>query len=136
MGFWIFMLVMNLLIPATMAGFGRAFLKKAPGKINYAFGYRTSMSMKNKDTWDYAHKFCGRLWYIAGLVMLPVTFIAMLFVLGKDEEAVGSFGGIICFIQMIPLVGSIIPTEIALRKHFDKNGIRKEAGAGEYAGKG
>lgn len=36
MGFWIFMLVMNLLIPATMAGFGRAFLKKAPGKINYA----------------------------------------------------------------------------------------------------
>ena len=49
------MLVMNLLIPATMAGFGRAFLKKAPGKINYAFGYRTSMSMKNKDTWDYAH---------------------------------------------------------------------------------
>ena len=50
MGFWIFMLVMNLLIPATMAGFGRAFLKKAPGKINYAFGYRTSMSMKNKDT--------------------------------------------------------------------------------------
>ena len=57
------MLVMNLLIPATMAGFGRAFLKKAPGKINYAFGYRTSMSMKNKDTWDYAHKFCrGELW--------------------------------------------------------------------------
>ena len=94
------------------------------------------MSMKNKDTWDYAHKFCGRLWYTAGLVMLPVTFIAMLFVLGKDEDAVGSFGGIICFIQMIPLVGSIIPTEIALRKHFDKNGIRKEAGAGEYAGKG
>ena len=30
------------------------------------------------------------------LVMLPVTFIAMLFVLGKDEDAVGSFGGIIC----------------------------------------
>lgn len=93
------------------------------------------MSMKNKDTWDYAHKFCGRLWYTAGLVMLPVTFIAMLFVLGKDEDAVGSFGGIICFIQMIPLVGSIIPTEIALRKHFDKNGIRKEVDAGEYAGK-
>lgn len=35
------------------------------------------------------HKFCGRLWYTAGLVMLPVTFIAMLFVLGKDEDASG-----------------------------------------------
>ena len=135
MGFWIFMLVMDLLIPVTMAGFGRAFLKKAPGQINYAFGYRTSMSMKNKDTWDYAHKFCGRLWYIAGLVLLPVTFIAMLFVLGKDEDTVGGLGGIISFIQMVPLIGSIIPTELALRKHFDKNGRRKDPGEAENAGK-
>lgn len=135
MGFWIFMLVMDLLIPATMAGFGWIFLKKTPGQINYAFRYRTSMSMKNKDTWDYAHKFCGRLWYTAGLVMLPVTLIAMLFVLGKDEDTVGSFGGIICFIQMIPLLGSIIPTELALRKHFDKNGRRIDPCEAENAGK-
>lgn len=33
MGFWIFMLVMNLLIPATMAGFGRAFLKKPQERL-------------------------------------------------------------------------------------------------------
>ena len=29
--------------------------------------------------------------------MLPVTFIAMLFVLGKDEDAVGSFGGYLLY---------------------------------------
>lgn len=50
MGFWIFMLIMDLLIPFTMIGFGKMFLKKAPDQINYVFGYRTSMSMKNQDT--------------------------------------------------------------------------------------
>ena len=29
MGFWIFMLIMDLLIPFTMIGFGKMFLKKA-----------------------------------------------------------------------------------------------------------
>ena len=56
MGFWIFMLIMDLLLPFTMIGFGRYFTKKAPKEINSVFGYRTSMSMKNKDTWEFAHK--------------------------------------------------------------------------------
>ena len=55
MGFWIFMLIMDLLLPFTMIGFGRYFMKKAPKEINSVFGYRTSMSMKNKDTWEFAH---------------------------------------------------------------------------------
>ena len=50
MGFWIFMLIMDLLIPVTMIGFGSYFMKNAPKEINAVFGYRTSMSMKNKDT--------------------------------------------------------------------------------------
>lgn len=60
MGFWIFMLIMDLLIPFTMIGFGKMFLKKAPDQINYVFGYRTSMSMKNQDTWVFAHHYCGK----------------------------------------------------------------------------
>ena len=51
MKFWIFMLIMDLLLPFTMIGFGRYFMKKAPKEINSVFGYRTSMSMKNKDTY-------------------------------------------------------------------------------------
>ena len=34
MGFWIFMLIMDLLLPFTMIGFGRYFMKKAPKEIN------------------------------------------------------------------------------------------------------
>jgi len=125
MGFWIFMLIMDLLLPFTMIGFGRYFMKKAPKEINSVFGYRTSMSMKNKDTWEFAHKYCGKVWYACGMVMLPITVIFMLLVIGKNEDCVGSIGGIICGVQLIPLIGSIIPTEIALKKNFDKNGTRR-----------
>lgn len=45
--FWIFMLVMEMIIPASMLGFGRLFMKRTPGKINALYGYRTARSMKN-----------------------------------------------------------------------------------------
>lgn len=116
------MLVSDLLIPVVMIGFGRVFLKYPPKEINGIYGYRTAMSMKNKMTWEFAHKYCGKLWYICGLALLPVTIAAMLLVLGKGENAVGTVGGILCVIQMIPMIGSIFPTERALRKRFDKQG--------------
>lgn len=125
MVFWIFMLIMTLLSPFMMIGFGRYFMKKAPKEINSVFGYRTSMSMKNKDTWEFAHKYGGNVWYVCGMVMLPITVIIMLLVIGKNEDCVGSVGAIICFVQLIPLIGSILLTEIALGKNFDKNGKRR-----------
>ena len=125
MFFWIFMLVMDLLIPLTMLVLGRYFMKKAPAEINPIFGYRTAMSMKNRETWEFAHKFCGKIWYVCGWIMLPITVILLLLVMGRDEECVGMAGGMICLLQMIPLLGSIIPTEIALRRTFDQNGEKR-----------
>ena len=119
------MLLMDLLIPLTMIGFGRLFLAKAPKNINATFGYRTTMSMKNKDTWEFAHKFCGKLWFRCGVVLLPISVIPLIFVLNKSIDTIGTVGGIICEIQLIPLVGIIFPTEVALKKTFDSNGVRR-----------
>lgn len=57
--------------------------------------------------------------------MLPVSVLPMLFVIGKAEDAIGTIGGVICIVQMVPMLGAIVPTEIALKKHFDRNGNRK-----------
>ncbi len=124
MGFWIFMLIMCLIFPAIMILFGKIFLKTAPKEINYIFGYRTNMSMKNRDTWEFAHKFCGKIWYYVGLAMLPISVIPMLFVIGKGEDIIGTVGGIICMINVAVIITSIFPTEIALKKNFDKDGNR------------
>lgn len=40
MGFWVFMLVMDMLIPIVMITFGYVFKRSAPKEINYVFVYR------------------------------------------------------------------------------------------------
>lgn len=124
------MLAMDLLIPLIMTGFGWYFSARAPRKINPVFGYRTAMSMKNQDTWEFAHRHSGRIWKICGLILLPVTVVPMLFVIGGDEGTVGTVGGIVCGVQLAVLIGSIFPTERALRKNFDKEGNRRRDGQG------
>lgn len=123
--FWFFMLTMTLLIPVTMIGFGKAFLKQPPKEIHALFGYRTSMSMKNADTWEFAHKYCGKIWFVSGLASLPLSLLVMLFVIGKSTDTVGTVGGILCIVPMIPLAISIALTEKALKKNFDQNGYRR-----------
>ncbi|MGN1159653.1 MAG: SdpI family protein [Lachnospiraceae bacterium] len=136
MWFWIFMLVMNIWLPIFMIGFGRYFLKHAPKEINPVFGYRTSMSMKNQETWQFAHHYMGRLWYISGLILLPLSAVLMLPLLGKDTETVGMLGSLICITQVVVVIGEIIPTEMALHKKFDKQGRPRETVGTAVAEKG
>ena len=125
MGFWIFMLCTVLLVPLIMLFFGLYFKNKSPKEINSLFGYRTTMSMKNKDTWEFAHHYCGRLWLVLGMIMLPLSVIPMLFFINQDIDDVGIAGGIIEGIQVVVLLISIFPTEKALKKTFDENGNRR-----------
>lgn len=127
MGFWIFMLCTVLLVPLIMLFFGLYFKNKSPKEINSLFGYRTTMSMKNKDTWEFAHHYCGRLWLVLGMIMLPLSVIPMLFIINQDIDVVGIAGGIIEGIQVVVLLISIFPTEKALKKTFDENGNRRNS---------
>ena len=59
MWFWWFILICNCIIPVLMIIAGRMMWKHCPKKINGIVGYRTKMSMKNMDTWKFAHKHAG-----------------------------------------------------------------------------
>ena len=126
MVFWCMMLLFTLMTPAVMIGFGRSFFKRPPRDINATFGYRTTMSMKNQETWKLAHRVCGRYWFICGLILLPLSVLPMLLVINRSTETIGMTGVIAVFAQLVPMLCVIIPTEHALRKNFDKNGNRKE----------
>lgn len=125
MSFWIFMLIMDLLIPAAMIGIGSYYVNHAPKNINPFVGYRTARSMKNKETWIFAHHHMGRLWRSIGWILLPVSAVWMLFSFGREPDYIGMSGGILCAVQLIVLVISIFPTECALNRTFDKNGRPK-----------
>lgn len=125
MWFWWFMLCSVLLIPVIMLAFGLYCRKGGPKTINWAFGYRTSRSMKNQDTWTFAQQYCGKIWFYSGLVLIPLSILPFFFVIGQKEDIIGNLGLVICFIQLIPLLGSIFFVERALRKTFDKQGNRR-----------
>ena len=122
--FWAFMLIADLLVPLTMIFFGARFEKNAPKEINAAFGYRTTMSMKNKETWQFAHEYIGKLWKICGWLVLLISVVVMFFSCRKDIIVVSIIGGLICIIQIVIMICTIIPTEIALKKNFDEDGNR------------
>ena len=125
MDFWIFMTLFVLLIPSMMLLFGLIFKKNSPKEINSLFGYRTAMSMKNRDTWDFAHRHIGKLWVWVAIIIAPLSILPMLLVLGKGDDTVGTVGTAIMLIQLIPLIVPIFFTEAALKKAFDKDGSRR-----------
>ena len=124
-GFYIYMLLTSLLIPVIMLVFGWIFRCRAPKKINVWYGYRSARSMKNEDTWVFAHQHIGRTWMIAGAVLLVISVIPMIAVYGKDMDTVSVVSLVLTVVQLIPLIVSLIPTERALKKTFDDNGIKK-----------
>lgn len=116
MAIWLF----NLVIPAIMILSGAYFSKRSPKKINMLIGYRTALSMKNRDTWETAHKIIGKCWLAEGLILLPVSIIpAILF--PKSETALIA----VMFTQLPVMLSGVIYTEIKLHRIFYKDGNRK-----------
>ena len=126
MGMWAVLFVCELLVPILMIVSGIFFSAGVPFDINSFFGYRTSMSMKNGDTWDFAHRYCGRLWIRIGAVMLPVTVLSSIISLktARILSVLGIFGVIVIAAQTCVIIISIIMVECKLKKVFDKNGNR------------
>ena len=123
--FWLFVLAFDLLLPVVMIFFGREFMKNPPKEINPGYGYRTTMSSKSQETWDFAQRYMGKVWYKAGRVLLVPSVLPLLFVLGRDVGIVGMTGMVACGVQLAIMLGSIAVTERALKRNFDKNGNRR-----------
>ncbi len=125
MWFWWFMFVCNLLIPVILIIAGRMMWKHCPKKINTVYGYRTRRSMKNMDTWRFAHNYCGKLWWKIGWVSLFPSVVVQIPFFESSEDVIGIVGGIICMVQVVILIASIFPTEAALKKTFNDDGTRR-----------
>ena len=111
---------MAFLLPAIMFLFGCIMyeMKMFPNGI---FGYKTEMSIKNQDTWDFANQYSGKLWMMWSIPLLIISEVAM-FLLKPSPAAAESM----MLFQMIPLAAVLLCTEKALKKTFDRQGNRRE----------
>lgn len=125
MWFWWFIFCCDLLVPVAMIIGGRIMWKHPPKNINGLIGYRTSRSMKNIDTWIFAHNYCGKLWWKIGwITLVPSTFVHIPFY-GASDDIIGNFSLVLFTVQTIVLICSIFSTEKALKKAFTDEGIRR-----------
>lgn len=124
---WAVLLVDMFVVPAILLGFGWRFMKKPPQDINGAYGYRTSMSMKNRDTWDFAHQVCGQVWRRTGWVLLALSAVLLAWMQTRPggEQTNWLLGILVMLGEGTALILTIIPVERALKKTFDKNGNRR-----------
>ena len=124
MSLWLLMTFTAIICPLIMLIFGAIYNRAAPKKINRFSGYRTARSMKNTDTWTFAHKYIARLWLVCGAALILPSVIPMLFVIGKSENIISTVSAVVCLIDLTVMMLTLIPTEIALKKNFDKDGNR------------
>ena len=125
MAFWLFLTAMDLLIPAIMVGIGTRFLKHPPKTINALYGYRTARSMKNQETWNFAHETCGKLWVRLGKLSFLPALLAAALTFGCGIETVSVVSVVVVTIQTLALIGSIFPVERALKRNFDDSGRKR-----------
>lgn len=124
MWFWIAMFICNMLIPVIMIISGYMMYKHTPKSINGVYGYRTRRSMKNMDTWKFAHDYCGRIWLKAGSMILIPSVLLQLPFMHSSEDVIGVMTLIIETIQIGVLMVPVYFVEKALKETFDDAGNR------------
>ena len=124
MWLWWFWLICDLLIPFGMIVVGRMSWKHCPKNINSLIGYRTTRSMKNMDTWKFAHEYCGKLWWKLGWLIMILTALMYIPLYQSNDNMIGIAGVVLITIQCTVLIISIYPTEKALKEHFNDDGTR------------
>lgn len=125
MSFFISMFLCNLLVPLVMIIGGYFMYNRPPEDINSVMGYRTKRSKKNKDTWKFAHEYCGRLWIKVGAILLILTIVVQIPFVHSDSDVIAAFNIILIIVQTAVLIVSLVPVERALERTFDENGNRR-----------
>lgn len=120
MGFWIFMFIVTLLIPAALLL--TWYLCPKLKTINNASGYRSKRSMQNQNTWDFAQKYSSNISLYMFFPSLILAIAIMPTVSSKPIDRIGWIALGITMIQMISFIVIMISTEKALKKTFDENG--------------
>ncbi len=114
-------LAIPMLIAAPILLICGFMLKKyPPQKINMWYGYRTSLSRKNSDTWAIANAYCANLFMLGGCILTALGLISLVL---PDMGVSGTYIGQGILFGFIALL--VAATEKHLNKLFDKNGNRK-----------
>ena len=124
--FWIFMLIVDMLVPITMLCFGLHFLRCRHKSRHGSAGYRSTYALKSEESWKFAQKHAGRTWlFVAGAEFI-LSLLILFLLRGSKNGLIGGVGAGLVVLQLGAMFLSILPTERALRKNFGKKAGRRK----------
>ena len=91
-----------------------------PKKINLIYGHRTSLSMKNQDTWDEANKRSSYMMVLVSAMTCIFQLIGIVFKLNQEKTILYA-----TIFLVAGLIIGVLIVEKQLRSIFDKDGNRK-----------
>ena len=109
-----------ILIGVALISIAGGFVMSRIGKGYNGFG----RSMKSPEAQAFATKQMGsRMMLFSIIAFVPVLVVSIIaIILAEDEGVSNVFLGIRIGILALPPIPAIILTELAVRRHFDKNG--------------
>lgn len=120
------MLISVAFIPLLLIVIGKIFEKYPSKEPNIAIGFRTKLSMMNKETWDYAQRLFPKVWISLGRILLPLSLIILFLLYSEDKDYTGNLALILMIVQVVLMLGSILYVNLKLKKAFNSDGSRKE----------
>jgi uncharacterized membrane protein len=91
---------------------GILYLRPAK-KINSLYGYRTASSTESQERWDFAQKRGGREMMLAGILLILIGIVQLLFSLAYNIQVGIS---LLALVALCPLM--FIRVERAIKNHF------------------
>ena len=119
-------LVGVFVVPAVLLLFGWLFTRgHYPKHPNGVYGYRTTRSMKNDETWTFAQERWGRSCWRVGWWLLLFSLLVVSILQTQPVRQHGIYIGAWITVQSVLTLGTILPVERALKNTFDEFGRRK-----------
>lgn len=124
MGDNVIIAVVDMLLPLTMLGLGLMIWLTKPG-YGDALGYRTTWSLKSKETWERAQGLFGRLCTITYAVISFISLVAGLVPIIWKLDISGIITCVLYLVQFVSVFVVIGVTDGLVAREFDKDGNRK-----------
>ena len=92
----------TVMVGVIFVAAGFIMWKFPPKQINFLYGYRTSRSMKNQESWDFAQKYAAKEMMKTGLVLAASGLLAFIFDFGSSVNLL--VGCMLVFLAVVILV--------------------------------
>lgn len=112
--------VLVMIVPVAMFVIGLRWRLKPPPFKTSGLVYRTEVTERTPEIWEFAHIHCGKLWSRFGVIMAVISTVLMVVLPGSYQK----FLLWLLTAQMLIMCVTVFMIDLLSKNLFDENGNR------------